>query len=180
MSEEESSPAASIARISVKVPPFWRANPEIWFSQMESQFPEELGIVGDIILNPPAVKPYAALRTRLCLQYAETEEQRLRGLISGMQLGDRTPSPFADSRTADFGHFKQPTRQTGRNGGWNHGSCRLCFFDSRDRRREPSPENHADGDFVTPVSLGDPRTIKLTWASRTFPSPITHRVAAQW
>ncbi|GFY76814.1 retrovirus-related Pol polyprotein from transposon 297 [Trichonephila inaurata madagascariensis] len=54
--------------------------------------PEELGIVGDIILNPPAVKPYAALRTRLGSQYAETEEQRLRGLISGMQLGDRKPS----------------------------------------------------------------------------------------
>ncbi|GFS95881.1 retrovirus-related Pol polyprotein from transposon opus [Nephila pilipes] len=52
----------------------------------------ELGIVGDIILNPPAVKPYAALQTRLCLQYAESEEQRLRGLISGMQLGDRKPS----------------------------------------------------------------------------------------
>ncbi|GFY54876.1 uncharacterized protein TNIN_224141 [Trichonephila inaurata madagascariensis] len=93
MSEEESSPAASTARISVKVPPFWWANLEIRCSQMEIQFvlagitmeitkfhhvvsalqPEELGIVGDIILNPPAVKPYAALRTRLCSQYAETD-----------------------------------------------------------------------------------------------------------
>ncbi|GFR07312.1 retrovirus-related Pol polyprotein from transposon 297 [Trichonephila clavata] len=110
MSEEESSPAVNIARISVKVPPLWRANPEIWFSQMESQFvlagitteitkfhnvvsalqPEELGIVGDIILSPPVVKPYTALRTRLCSQYAETEEQRLRGLILGMQLGDHS------------------------------------------------------------------------------------------
>ncbi|GFR05709.1 retrovirus-related Pol polyprotein from transposon 297 [Trichonephila clavata] len=112
MSEEESVTTASIARVSVKVPPFWRANPEIWFSQMESQFvlagitaeiskfhhvvstlqPEELGIVGDIILNPPEVKPYSALRTRLCSQYAESEEQSSRGLISGMQLDDRKPS----------------------------------------------------------------------------------------
>ncbi|GFT36243.1 retrovirus-related Pol polyprotein from transposon 297 [Nephila pilipes] len=111
MSEEESAAAASIARVSIKVPPFWRANPEIWFRQMESQFvlagitaeitkfhhvvsslqPEELGIVGDIILNPPAVKPYAALRDRLSSQYDESVEQRLRGLISGMQLGDRKP-----------------------------------------------------------------------------------------
>ncbi|GFT42580.1 uncharacterized protein NPIL_490731, partial [Nephila pilipes] len=118
----------SIARVSIKVPPFWRANPEIWFRQMESQFvlagitaeitkfhhvvsalqPEELGIVGDIILNPPAVKPYAALRDRLCSQYAESEEQRLRGLISGMQLGDRNPSRLllemrskADSRISE-------------------------------------------------------------------------------
>ncbi|GFX44924.1 retrovirus-related Pol polyprotein from transposon 17.6 [Trichonephila clavipes] len=115
----------ALERVSVKVPPFWRPNPEIWFSQMESQFvlagitteittfhhvvsalqPEELGIVGDILLNLPAVKPYAALRARLCSQYAESEEQRLRGLISGMQLGDRKPSrlllemrSLADSR----------------------------------------------------------------------------------
>ncbi|GFX31042.1 uncharacterized protein TNCV_2025451 [Trichonephila clavipes] len=114
MSEEESSHTASTARVSVKVPPFLRVNLEIWFSQMESQFvlagagitteitkfphvvsalqPEELGIVRDIILNPPAVKPCVSLRTRLCSQKAETEEQRLRGLISGMQLGDRKPS----------------------------------------------------------------------------------------
>ncbi|GFR32140.1 retrovirus-related Pol polyprotein from transposon 297 [Trichonephila clavata] len=84
MSEEESATTASITRVSMKVSPIWRANPEIWFSQMENQFvlagisaeitkfhyvvsalqPEELGIVGDINLNPPAVKPYAALRTR--------------------------------------------------------------------------------------------------------------------
>ncbi|GFT53397.1 retrovirus-related Pol polyprotein from transposon 297 [Nephila pilipes] len=109
MSEEESAGTASIAHVSIKVPPFLRANPEIWFSQMESQFvlagitaeitkfyhvvfalqPEELGIVGDIILNPPAVKPCAALRNRLCSQYAESEEQRL---ISGMQLCDRKHS----------------------------------------------------------------------------------------
>ncbi|GFQ69388.1 uncharacterized protein TNCT_216581 [Trichonephila clavata] len=70
--------------------------------------PEELGIVGDIILNPPAVKPYAALRARLCSQYAESEEQRLRGRISGMQLGDRKPSRLlleirskADSRISE-------------------------------------------------------------------------------
>ncbi|GFY18351.1 hypothetical protein TNCV_2047571 [Trichonephila clavipes] len=38
MSEDEIAATASIARASVKVPPFWRENPEIWFSQMESQF----------------------------------------------------------------------------------------------------------------------------------------------
>ncbi|GFX38970.1 retrovirus-related Pol polyprotein from transposon opus [Trichonephila clavipes] len=128
MSEDEITATASIGRVSVKVPPFWRENPEIWFSQMESQFvlagitteitkfhhvvsalqAEELGIVGDILLNPPAVKPYATLRIRLCSQYVESEEQRLRGLISGMQLGDRKPSRLllemrskADSRISE-------------------------------------------------------------------------------
>ncbi|GBN90657.1 hypothetical protein AVEN_94911-1 [Araneus ventricosus] len=104
--------SANIARVAVKAPPFWRANPALWFRQMESQFtlagvtseitkfhhivaalqPEELEVVGDIMLNPPADEPYDALRKRLCSQYADSEEQRLRDLISGMQLGDRKPS----------------------------------------------------------------------------------------
>ncbi|GFS64664.1 retrovirus-related Pol polyprotein from transposon 297 [Nephila pilipes] len=103
MSQEDSAAAINIARVSVKVPLFWRANPVIWFSQMESHFilagipieitkfyhiisalqPEELDIVGDIILNPPVEKPYTALRNRLCSQYPDSEEQRLRDLISG-------------------------------------------------------------------------------------------------
>ncbi|GBL63284.1 hypothetical protein AVEN_105780-1 [Araneus ventricosus] len=101
--------SANIARVGVKAPPFWRANPALWFRQMESQFtlagvtseitkfhhivaalqPEELEVVGDIMLNPPADEPYDALRKRLCSQYADSEEQRLRDLISGMQRGDR-------------------------------------------------------------------------------------------
>ncbi|GFW37289.1 hypothetical protein TNCV_2632731 [Trichonephila clavipes] len=71
MSEKDSAAIASIARVLVKVPPFRRANPEIWFSQMESHVyisgnhardkfqhlisalqPEEFGIVGNIILSP--------------------------------------------------------------------------------------------------------------------------------
>lgn len=104
-----------IARISVKAPPFWRARPEIWFCQMESQFalaniktaltkfhhvvsalqPEELCLVGDLIKKPPTADPedpYKALKDRLCTQYQDTEEERLRELISGLQLGDRKPS----------------------------------------------------------------------------------------
>ncbi|GBN21462.1 hypothetical protein AVEN_203532-1 [Araneus ventricosus] len=104
--------SGNIARVAVKAPPFWRANPALWFRQMESQFtlagvtleitkfhhivaalqPKELEVVGDIVLNPPADEPYDALRKRLCSKCADSEEQRLRDLISGMQLGDRKPS----------------------------------------------------------------------------------------
>ncbi|GBM20900.1 hypothetical protein AVEN_253705-1 [Araneus ventricosus] len=52
--------------------------------------PEELEVVGDIMLNPPADETYDALRKRLCSQYDDSEEQRLRDLIYGMHLGDRT------------------------------------------------------------------------------------------
>ncbi|GFT69703.1 hypothetical protein NPIL_465341 [Nephila pilipes] len=34
-----------------------------------------------------------------------------------------------------------------------HGTAVQTLFDSQDRRREPRSKNHADGDFVTPVSL---------------------------
>ena len=103
---------AAIARVAVKAPPFWRKNPEIWFRQMESQFvlagvtaevtkfhhvvsalqPEELAIVGDLVLTIPAENPYTTIRSRLCNQYADSKEEQLRELISGMQLGDKKPS----------------------------------------------------------------------------------------
>ncbi|GFU21800.1 retrovirus-related Pol polyprotein from transposon 297 [Nephila pilipes] len=112
VSHEDSEATINISCVSVKVPPFWRANPEILLSQMKKRLilagitieitkfhhvisalqSEELGIVGDIILNPPAEKPYKALRTRLCSQYVDSEKQRLRDLIYRMQLGDRKPS----------------------------------------------------------------------------------------
>ncbi|KAG8196267.1 hypothetical protein JTE90_023822 [Oedothorax gibbosus] len=105
-------PAAAITHVAVKAPPFWRGNPEIWFRQMESQFvlagitveltkfhyvvsalqPEELAIVGDLVMNIPVENPYTSIRDRLCNQYADTKEEQLRDLISGMQLGDKKPS----------------------------------------------------------------------------------------
>ncbi|GBL82873.1 hypothetical protein AVEN_106390-1 [Araneus ventricosus] len=54
--------------------------------------PKELEVVGDIMLNPPADELYDALRKKMCSQYADWEEQRLRDLIFGMHLGDRKPS----------------------------------------------------------------------------------------
>ncbi|XP_071034194.1 uncharacterized protein [Parasteatoda tepidariorum] len=50
------------------------------------------GSISDIVISPPVDEPFTALKKRLCSQYAESETQRLRDLISGMQLGDRRPS----------------------------------------------------------------------------------------
>ena len=57
--------------------------------------PEELCLVGDLIKKPPTQDPedpYKTLKNLLCTQYQDTEEERLRELISGLQLGDRKPS----------------------------------------------------------------------------------------
>ncbi|GIY89437.1 uncharacterized protein CEXT_46821, partial [Caerostris extrusa] len=53
---------------------------------------EELVVISDIILKPPADVPFTTLKKRLCAQFADSEAQWLRDLISGMQLGDRRPS----------------------------------------------------------------------------------------
>ncbi|XP_071036422.1 uncharacterized protein [Parasteatoda tepidariorum] len=112
MPESTETADPEITRIAVKPPHFWRANPEMWFRQIESQFtlagvttestkfhhvvsalqPEELAIISDIIISPPVHEHFIALKERMRTQYAESEAQRLRDLISGVQLGDRRPS----------------------------------------------------------------------------------------
>lgn len=112
MSVENGSAGASIQRVGVKATPFWRANPKLWFFHLESQFklagitdsvtqfhhlvasmqPEELAIAGDIITEQPSVDPYEKLKARLIGQYSQSEDQCIRELISGLQLGDKKPS----------------------------------------------------------------------------------------
>ena len=101
-----------VGHITTKVPPFWKANPTLWFCQLESQFftkgitaektkyhsvvaaieSDVLAQVSDIIISPPTENPYSVLKHRLLDRYADSEEKRLKKLLRDMNLGDKKPS----------------------------------------------------------------------------------------
>ncbi|XP_035213821.1 uncharacterized protein LOC118187665 [Stegodyphus dumicola] len=113
MSEsEESAIKEEIARVSVKIPPFWAEKPEIWFYQVEAQF-SICGITAeeetkfnylvsqleakfveslwDIISDNSKTK-YTAAKERLLNTFKESENKRLQRLLTGIDLGDSKPS----------------------------------------------------------------------------------------
>lgn len=108
----QNPPVDRVAAVSVKAPVFWKANPALWFCQLEAQFENSrilvdrtkymtavaaiessvLSQVSDIVLNPPADNMYGTLKARLLERYADSDESRLRKLLTGMSLGDKRPS----------------------------------------------------------------------------------------
>lgn len=117
MSEEEyATPPKSlqleIARVAVRVPPFWKTNPKLWFRQIESQFinagiskddtkyhalvgamdTDILDAVSHIIENPPTENMYGILKAALLAEFEDSEEKRIQKLLEGIQLGDKRPS----------------------------------------------------------------------------------------
>lgn len=106
------NPAAEISNVTVRAPPFWRANPALWFCQLEAQFQMNritsdrtryysvvaaiestvLHQVSDLVLNPPQDNLYASLKARLLEVFAESEQSRLKKLLGELDLADQKPS----------------------------------------------------------------------------------------
>lgn len=101
-------------RVSAHLPLFWRDRPVLWFAQAESHFTSS-GItqdskkyhcvvshldssssaeVEDIILGPSADRTYANLKKALTDRLSDSEQKRIKKLLSEAEMGDQKPSQF--------------------------------------------------------------------------------------
>lgn len=112
----------SIQRVGIRVPPFWSADPILWFGQLEGQFlinnitsdDTKYGyVIGnlearfaaevkDIIISPPATGKYLKIKTELIARLSSSEQHKIKQLLEREELGDRKPSQFL-RRLQDLG-----------------------------------------------------------------------------
>lgn len=100
------------AAVAVHLPPFWAADPLVWFAQVEAQFslanvvsektkyghvvsklpPEIASDVRELLLNPPTTNAYTQLKDLLLERVTASAQKRLRQLLTAEELGDRKPT----------------------------------------------------------------------------------------
>lgn len=103
---------AEINRVSLKLPSFWERQVDLWFINIEAQFvlanitqdttkyyavvsalnSEVLSHVSDIVKAPPQQNLYKTLKDRLILEFADSEQKRVKDLLSHTVLGDDKPT----------------------------------------------------------------------------------------
>ncbi|KAH6933069.1 hypothetical protein HPB50_011831 [Hyalomma asiaticum] len=106
-----------IAAIQLRLPTFWRNNPQLWFAQVEATFdlhhisseisrfrhllcnlpPEVAQEVADVIAAPLNDASYQRLKQSILDRTTTSESARLRHLLTSEELGDRRPSQLLNS-----------------------------------------------------------------------------------
>ncbi len=106
------APDVSAVSVQLKLLPFWPADPELWFAQVEAQFacrrivsqrskfdyvvsslsPEYAAEVRDLLIRPPTDDPYKILKTQLTKRTSASEQRKLQLLFTSEELGDKKPT----------------------------------------------------------------------------------------
>lgn len=102
----------NISKVGLKLPPFWDKHPILWFANIEAQFAvsgitqdatkyycvvsaltsDILSYVSDIVLTPPVDDKYEKLKSRLVSDFSDSEQRRIKAVLSELVLGDDKPS----------------------------------------------------------------------------------------
>lgn len=102
----------NIRSVHLKLPPFWKAKPQLWFMQIEAQFQTNairadstkynhlvgkldtdiLDKVSDIVMNPPANNRYQTLKDRLIKEFSDSDRKKLKCLFKADSYNGEKPS----------------------------------------------------------------------------------------
>ena len=113
MSDKELPVGADrVEAYAMKIPPYWPADSQVWFVQVEAQIaarsitsqrtmyrhivgslsPEIAMEIRDLLLPPPEDIPYDVLIRKLIERTAASEQRRVQQLFTAEELGDHKPT----------------------------------------------------------------------------------------
>ncbi|KYN28367.1 hypothetical protein ALC57_02206 [Trachymyrmex cornetzi] len=112
-------PGSEVSRVGMRMPEFTPADPELWFNIVDRSFqaagitsemtkfgyaltalgPRYTAEVRNIIMSPPAERPYEALKAELIKRLSLFQNHKTRRLLEHEEIRDRKPSQFLHFRS---------------------------------------------------------------------------------